>query len=243
MEKRDINMSESKPIERNFKDIRNVRQQNNNKIVYNSVKTNNMKMFHENINCKEYKRLLNDLEFTENEFIKKCIEDDKFCIAISRLISKNSSRQGSKDEKEQLITCNITSQKYGLTITNLKATEFRPTKNGIIVSKREMKKKSIPKDMCLKSFDGKITGKINGYITAKVSYGSGGHQDNVFEEMDVIAEWWKTYKSDNEDILIVLIDTDLTQKLKILKNKYKNVKNVMIYNHIEFQLYIINTYG
>lgn len=165
-----------------------------------------------------------------------------FAKLSSRTISKNASRQCSKDETEQLRTCNITAKKCGLVINNLTAAEFRPTKDGSIVSKNEMKIKKIQKDCCLKSFDGKISGKFDGFIAAKVAYGSGGHQDNVFEEMDTIAEWWKNYKSETGEILIVLIDTDLITKITRIKEKYRNVKNIMVFNHIEFQQYMISTY-
>lgn len=231
-----------KPIELDFKDIRNVRQQNNNKIIYNSIKKNDMKTFYENVNNKEFKRTLLDLGFSHGELMEKCISDDKFCTVVSRLISKNASRQGSKDETEQLKTCNITSQQCKISITNLNTTDLRPTKDGQIISKNEMKNKHIPKDCCLKSFDGQISGKMNGFITAKVAYGSGGHQDNVFEEMDTIAEWWKTYKYKAEEQLIVLIDTDLITKFTRLKEKYADVNNIMVCNHIDFQHYIINTF-
>lgn len=230
------------PIELDFKDIRNVRQRNNNKTVYESIKNNDMKTFDENINFEEFKRSLQDLELTKEEFLKKCCEDDYFCKLASRNISKNASRQGSKDEIEQLRTCNFTSQKCGVLITNLTSTALRPTKDGQIVSKDEMKSKTIPKDCCLKSFDGLISGKMNGYISAKVAYGNGGHQDNVFEEMDVISEWWKTYKLNTTEILVLLIDTDLKDKFKRIKEKYNDIQNIMVYNHIELQEYIINKY-
>lgn len=230
------------PIVLDFKDIRSSRQRNNNKIVYNSIKTKNMKMFYDSINEKEFERTLQDLEFTCEEFFKKCNEDDKFCIVICRLISKNASRQGAKDETEQLRTCNITSQQYGINIRNLTATELRPTKDGQILTVSEMKQNKVQKDCCLKSFDGKIEGVLNGFIAAKVAFGSGGHQDNVFEEMDTIAEWWKNYKCGIEETLIVLIDTDLKSKFDRLKEKYNNINNIMFCNHIEFQQFVIDTY-
>jgi hypothetical protein len=236
-----MEFSTPKPIKQNFKDLRVVRQKNNNKIVYESLRQKDMKTLYENINRKEYKKTLADLEITETEFILKC-EDLLFAKLSSRTISKNASRQCSKDETEQLRTCNITAKKCGLVINNLTAAEFRPTKDGSIVSKNEMKIKKIQKDCCLKSFDGKISGKFDGFIAAKVAYGSGGHQDNVFEEMDTIAEWWKNYKSETGEILIVLIDTDLITKITRIKEKYRNVKNIMVFNHIEFQQYMINTY-
>ena len=61
-------------------------------------------------------------------------------------------------------------------------------KDGKIISERTYKMRDINKDCCLKSFDGSIDGKLSGYITAKISYGSGGHQDNVFEEMYTYAD-------------------------------------------------------
>lgn len=234
--------SKPKPIEQNFKDIRTVRQINNNKIVYESLRKGELKTFYKNVNLKEYKRTLEDLELTEAEFVLKCKDDNLFAKLASRTISKNASRQGSKDETEQLKTCNITSHKCGILIKNLTSTELRPTKDGSIVSNDEMKIKQIQKDYCLKSFDAKISGNISGFIAAKVAYGSGGHQDNVFEEMDTIAEWWTKYKSESEEILIILIDTDLITKITALKKKYSNVNNVKVFNHIEFQHYMINTY-
>lgn len=236
------NAQHPKPIEQNFKDIRKVRQDHNNKIVYDSLIQNDMKTFRENINDKEYQRVLKYLELIEEEFILKCKEDYLFGKLSSMAISKNATRQSSKDETEQLITCNITAQKCGLFIHNLTATELRPTKQGSIVSKNEMKINKITNDCCLKSFDGKISGKVNGYIAAKVVYGTGGHQDNVFEEMDTLAEWWKIYKYETEEILIILVDTDLITKFTRLNEKYRSVNNVMVFNHIEFQQYMINTY-
>lgn len=235
-------MENLKPIEQNFKDIRKVRQINNNKIVYESLLYNDLKRLYENINKKEYERTIKDLELTEKEFLSKCKDDIFFAKLASRNFSKNSSRQGSKDEIEQIKTCNIISSKCGVYLHQLTTTELRPTKDGSIISNNEMKLKNIQKESCLKSFDAKISGRINGYISAKVAYGSGGHQDNVFTEIDTIAEWWKKYKYKSEELLILLIDTDLTRKIKMLKEKYKNVTNLKIFNHIEFQYYIINTY-
>ena len=237
-----IGHSKLKPIEQNFKDIRNVRQTNNNKIVYESLRDGNLKRLYKNINHKEYERTLGDLELTEKDFVSKCKNDNLFARLASRTISKNASRQCSKDETEQLKTCNITSQKCGVFIENLNAREFRPTKDGYIVSNNEMKIKQVKKDCCLKSFDAKISGKINGFISAKVSYGGGGHQDNVFEELDTLAEWWKKYKSGSEELLVILIDTDLIKKITTIKEKYSSVNNVKVFNHIEFQQYIISEY-
>jgi len=234
--------SNLKPIQQNFKDIRNVRQTNNNKTVYESLRSGNLKNLHENINYEEYKRTLGVLGFTEEEFLSKCKDDNSFAKLASIHISKNASRQGGKDETEQLRTCNLTAEKCGVSIEKLTATALRPTKDGSILSKQKMKKEKFSKDYCLKSFDAKISGKINGFISAKVAYGSGGHQDNVFEELDTLAEWWKKYKSGSEELLIILIDTDLIDKTTTIKKKYSSVNNVKIFNHIEFQQYMISEY-
>ena len=106
-----------------------------------------------------------------------------------------------------------------------------------------MKKYNITKDNCLKSFDGKITGKINGYISAKVAYGTGGHQDNVFEELDNMADCWAKYKNEDDNILVFLIDTDLENKFNCLKTKYENYDNIKFFNHYSFQEFIINNYN
>lgn len=234
--------SNLKPIEQNFKEIRIVRQTNNNKIVYESLREGNLERLYKNINNEEYKRTLRDLELSEEDFVLECKNNNLFARLASRNISKNASRQGSKDETEQIRTCNITSQKCGIFIENLNAINFRPTKDGSIISNDEMKIKRIQKDCCLKSFDAKISGNINGFISAKVAYGSGGHQDNVFEELDTLAEWWKKYKSESEELLVILIDTDLIQKITTIKEKYSSINNVKVFNHIEFQKYMIDKY-
>ena len=145
-----MELSRPQPIEQNFKDIRMVRQDNNNKIVCDSLMKKDKTTFYENINYKEYERVLKDLELSEEEFMLKCTTDYLFAKISSRTISKNASRQGTRDETEQLRTCDITAKKCGLVIDNLTVAELRPTKDGNIVSKNEMKSKNIEKDCCLK---------------------------------------------------------------------------------------------
>lgn len=230
------------PINIDLKNNRVKRQKENDDMVFYALKNNNLKTLYNHINHNEYIRTLADIEFTESDILLECKKSDLVARLLSRNISKNASRQGSKDETEQLKICNITAEKCGLNIKNLTSTAIRPTKDGVIITNDEMKKQRIKKDNCLKSFDGQITGKINGYISAKVAYGSGGHQDNVFEEMDTMAEWWTKYKSETEEILIILIDTDLINKFTRIKEKYKSINNVMVFNHIEFQEYMINSF-
>ena len=235
-------MNNLKPIYVNFKNVRIIRQKNNNLSVFNSIKDNNKDDFNKNINQKELKRILEDLEISFECFWKKCYQDDIFAKLASGRLSKNASRQCTKDEEEQIRTCNFITQICGVNIKNLSSTAIRPTKNGNIISKKEMKEKNITKDCCLKSFDGRITGKMDGYLSTKVSYGSGGHQDNVFEEMDELAYWWSKHKKDSCECLVLLIDTDLINKFECIRKKYDNYDNIKVFNHYEFQQYIISKY-
>jgi hypothetical protein len=231
------------PVKLDFKDIRSSRQRNNNLKVLECIQTDNKKDFYKNINESELKRILEDLEITFDELWNKCKDDIMFAKLVSKMISKKSSRQGVNDEAEQLKICNSISTLYDIDITNLTVSAIRPTKDGKIITNDEMKKLKIKKNDCLKSFDAKITGKMNGYISAKVLFGNGGHQDNVFEEMDALANWWSIYKKNLDEYLVILIDTDLTIKITNLKNKYEDKPNIKIFDHFEFQEYIIIHYS
>jgi len=227
----------------NFQDIRATRQQQNNTIVYKSIKNNDKDKFYKNINTKELERMLTDEDWTFEEFWGHAQKDDMFCKMSARNLRKCASRQGSKDEYVQLEVCGTTSEKCGVNIKNLSATALRPTKDGKIITQQEMKAQKIKKDCCLKSFDGLIQGKMAGYISAKVAFGSGGHQDNVFEEIDTVAEWWDTNKSTaTQEFLVLLIDTNLEEKFARIKEKYDQVENILVFNHHEFQEYIIERY-
>lgn len=230
----------------NFENIRKTRQYNNNNTVFQIIKNNNLDDFYKNINEKELIRLLEEFNISFDDFWDKCRECDLSIKLLSRILSKKSSRQGSKDELKQIDICNFIAKKCGVKITYLSNVAFRPTKEGKIYSNDEIKKLKIKKDDCLKSFDASISGKFQGYITAKVVYGNGGHQDNVFIEMYQVAEWWLKYKKDDVkelEYLIILVDTNLTEKFNTIKNKYKKIKNIKVFNHYEFQKYLINVYS
>ena len=73
---------------------------------------------------------------------------------------------------------------------------------------------------------------------AKVAFGEGGHQDNVFSEAHEFVEWANKYAKDDE-LYIVLVDTDLNHKFKELKQKPTKL-NIKVCNHVEFQRFIID---
>lgn len=230
------------PCKIDCRNLRTARQRINNEVVFRAIQGNNMSIFKKNINSKEFGRVLLEVGISEQCLLERCQLDTTLNRVLSGRISKNASRQGTSDEETQLKICAQTATQLGITITNLSSVAYRPTKSGDILSHTQMKQRNIPKDVCLKSFDGKISGTVDGWIFAKIVYGSGGHQDNVFEEADILGNWVDTYQHDCTDIFVILIDTDLDAKLKCLQKKYKTVSNLFIGNHVEFQEYLIATY-
>jgi len=223
------------PIIIDFSNVRQERQRINNLLAIDSIIKNNLT---KNINIKEYNRILTELEITQDALLNKCNNDNLFLILLASKIAINASRQGVKDEELQINTCNITSSKFNIIIEKLSVSEFRPTKSGEIVSNI----KTNNKNDCLKSFDAKISGIITGWVFAKVVFGNGGHQDNVFEEAYTYCEWIIKYGNKNE-LFIVLIDTNLNAKFEELKQKYINISNIIIGNHIAIQQYFIDNYA
>jgi hypothetical protein len=174
---------------------------------------------------------------SEEMLLRKC-DDDDFALLLSGRISINASRQGTKDELYILYKCNITTSLFGVYINILSNNEYRPTRKGKIINAIEYRK--MKKHECLKSFDGRISGKINGWIFAKITLSSGGHQDNVFSEAHEMCRWCIEYG--NIDLLfVILIDTDLKKEFDLLQKEYQ-IKNLLITNHIGLQEYIINNF-
>ena len=85
----------------------------------------------------------------------------------------------------------------------------------------------------MKSLDGVISGEKTGYIFAKIVFGEGGHQDNVFHEAAQFGDWANEY-GDKDKVYVLLIDTNLDKKYNLLKEKYDS-DNVWVVNHIELQ--------
>ena len=121
------------PIKIDCQNIRTQRQKLNNLLVFNSIKDKDIKSFYKNVNEKEFKRVLEENEITEEELLEECRQKELLNKILSGRISKNSSRQGTKDENLQLFTCNILSNKLGIKIENLSVNEYRPDCQGNIV--------------------------------------------------------------------------------------------------------------
>ena len=197
----------------------------------------------ENCNQLELNRVINDLDINFEDILNKCLEDYIFAKLLVSKISKNASRQGVKDEIFILDKCNETSKKIDIKIEKLSQVAYRPSKSGKIVNNKEVKKLNLKKNDCLKSFDGKISGKCNGWIFSKVVYTNGEHQDNVFDEAHQLCKWVKEHEKNIKTLYALIIDTDLKKSLEELKDKYKNCKNIFICNHIQFQEYLIKNYN
>jgi len=230
------------PISLDIKCLREKRQAENNQKVFDALSTPSITEKHlcDISNIKQLHRLLAQLKYSFEELVQKCQHDIKFCIVVADNISIDASRQGTKDESAVLKVCNEVSEKFGVYITNLPNTEARPTKDGRILSSIDYKKSGLKKNECLKSFDAKITGKIIGWVFAKITITNGGHQDNVFEEAHCMGEWMIKYGKPDE-LYVLLIDTDLIAQFNELREKYHR-NNVIVVNHIEFQQYLIDSY-
>ena len=226
-----------KPIQIDCKNLRLIRQKENNRIMLQLLQSGNITVVKHFCNNQELNRVLQDLEIDEAELINKCAIDLLFAKVVARQISKVASRQGTKDEAYIIKKCNETLKHVGINVENLSTVAFRPTKDGRILTNKQYKQSGLKKNDCLKSFDAKISGKANGWVFAKVAYGKGGHQDNVFAEAHEFAEWTKTHGKDDQ-LYIILIDTDLTAEFAELKAKYQK-GTTMVCNHVKFQRYLL----
>jgi hypothetical protein len=222
-----------------FKNIRIERQKYNNELIFKLIKEENIDELIKIINKNELDRVLEETNLNIIELISLCKSNDIMNKILSGRISKNSSRQGNIDELIQINTIKDFSINYNILIEKLNIIDYIPMEDGSIISKQF--KRNI-KDKTLKSFDAKISGVINGFMFAKIVYGNGGHQDNVFEEANNLCEWIVKFHKNNNLIFVLIIDTDLITKFNKLKDYYKDIENILITNHYDFQNYISLNY-
>ena len=185
------------------------------------------------INFKSLDRLAEQLNTDRNYLYEKCKSDYEYALTLAHGCSILSSRQGSRDETFVLDEINKVSSTYGIYIQSLNNQDLRPTKDGFLLNKNEFKVSGLSKLDCLKSIDGVINGKVNGYIFAKIVFVEGGHQDNVFHEAAQFGDWAHKYAKEDK-IYVILVDTDLQNKYNELKEKYDS-DNIWVVNHVEFQ--------
>jgi hypothetical protein len=185
------------------------------------------------INFKSLDRLAELLETDRNSIYEKCKADYEYALTVAHGTAILASRQGSKDESYVLDEINRVSSGYGIYVQSLNNQDLRPTKDGRLLNKEEFKKSGLDKLECLKSLDGAINGEVEGYVFAKICFGEGGHQDNVFHEAAHFADWAHQYGEDGK-VYVILIDTDLIDKFNRLKSNYDS-NTVWVVDHVEFQ--------
>ena len=107
---------EINPIEIDCKNLRIERQKENNKILLQYILEKNHKKILENCNELELNRTIQYLEINLEDILNKCATDITFTKLLVSKISKNASRQGTKDEIFILDKCNETTKKIGIKI-------------------------------------------------------------------------------------------------------------------------------
>ena len=231
------------PIKINCKNLRVERQQENNRVMFRALITKDSFLVKHLCNNNELFRVLTELSeifmrpFALEELLYKCSFDYIYAMTLAGRISKVSSRQATKDEAYILAKCNQTVSQVGIEITNLSTTEFRPTKDGRVLTNKQYKQSGLQKSSCLKSFDARISGRVSGWVFAKVAFGSGGHQDNVFTEANEFGEWVQKY-GEACKLYVILIDTDLTSQFQELRDKFQG-RNILVCDHFGFQMFLL----
>ena len=176
-------------------------------------------------NPKALKRFLDHMNMTVSEILSY----PRFHDAAAFSCAIDANRQGGKDE--EYIINGINEQYKNISIKNLTATALRPMKNGKILNKNEMKQYGCTKEDGLKSFDFQLFGNVQGWGTAKVKNGSGGHQDNVTREILEFIDWANKFGEDDK-IYVALLDGE--HNFSVLKNR-KQRDNIWIVDHVGFQ--------
>jgi hypothetical protein len=226
----------------NPKELRVNRQTLNNELISKILECGDVVELKKNCNPKALERVTEFVGLSFDEIIEKCKTDIDFRRMISMYISKNSSKQGSVDEKMILVGVALEARKVGVELRPLNNTALRPVKDSSrVLNQKEYKSIDLTKYDCLKSFDAELSGKVSGYLFAKVLIGweqksgkvdPGGHQDNVLHESRDFCVWAKEY-GDKNKVYVCLIDTDIIECYNEMK-KYET-ENVWVVNHQELQ--------
>lgn len=241
-----MSLSKEPPItqlsQEDLKNLRHIRQKFNDLKAEKYLKEGRPRKEIDKIcNEKALDRVLDSLEISYEELISDCQKHHMSLKLASMNISIQASRQGAIDESTIIKLCNETTSRFGVNIEQLSNDYARPHKHSDkIISRDEFMngKGQFKKNDCLKSFDAEITGRIKGYVFAKVCIARGGHQDNVFEEAHCMCEWANKYGADDK-IYVALIDTDLKERFEELESKYKDNSKVYVVDHVGLQKLLI----
>ena len=227
-----------------FRDERSKRYQENKSKIKSALLDGNKKLFISLVNIKEFERFMDEHEFISFEDVVSYVtipHPTRNYVHRDMLISsvvKDPSRQGALDEKLQIKVCADVGKEHGIIISQLTNVQLTPSKDGRILTLGDVRRENLQRPGKLKTFDAKISGKLDGYITAKVCIGTGGHQDNVFDEIVSMGNWFIEFQ--RPETLVILYDNDfkIDRKTELLKKTFENTKNVMSFNHVEFQKFL-----
>jgi DNA-binding Xre family transcriptional regulator len=219
----------------NLTEIRTSRQINTNRclaeeLAYSDVNEKNLKKL---LNFKALDRLCDLMDCSRKDIYDKCQGNYEFALVVAHGCSVQSSRQGTKDESYVLSKLSTVFEHCGIFIKSLKTDELRPTRDGKLLSKEQFKQSGLTRLDCLKSVDAEISGRVNGFIFAKVVLGAGGHQDNVFHEATQFGEWAQCHGKKGKKY-VILIDTDQKKSYNNLKSRFDS-DDIWVVDHIEFQ--------
>ena len=128
------------------KNLRIIRKKENNDIMLQLLRTKHIVLVKHYCNIKEFHRLLEDVDISEEELINKCADDLLFAKVVARQISKMESQQGTKDETFIVQKYHETTSEYGVYVENLSTTAFRPTKDDRILTNNEYKNSGLKKE-------------------------------------------------------------------------------------------------
>lgn len=220
-----------------IKTIRETRQS------FNYAAARNSGFDDKQINVKAMNRVQREMGLSRQEVLIEAKINPKFAKILSMYTAKNSSRQGSLDEKIIIEGVANYLSRYGILIENYGTNDKVPIRGTELVLPRKEAKKKYEKNKMMKSIDfgGLICDDIRIEGFAKVCIGKGGHQDNVFHEAAEFMKWAKEFGKSNV-IYTVLLDTDqdtIVADLKKLKESLgKN--NIWVVNHVQLQEQLIS---
>lgn len=222
----------------NVVETRRNNQVNNYDSVYEALMEGDISVAKDRGNPNKFKEILEYFPCDEKTLSKKCKNNSDMSKAIAMIASKLATRQGGNLEHVILEGIDSYVSKYGVRVKCLSNTAIRPLRSGGIITEDMMKvKKLVKKVDTLKSIDALITGRLDGYIFAKVLTGKGGgHQDNVLIEAHNFIDWAKNENKDN--LYVVLIDGDHLHP-ELPKLMERDSKNIWICDHKQFQKRII----
>lgn len=207
-----------------FKERRNDRQQKNNNNAYNELKMNPTSPSPKHTNICALNRLFEYTKYSDmNELLKDKDNYEETIIKLASLyVAKNSSRQGTEDEMTQLDNINKL-QEYNIIIE--KDGKSKPVRTGGV----RYGGKKCTDELKTIDFVVKQNTMTVGFIMAKVLVGSGGHQDNVMNEIIQFCDWANIeLNNGSEKAYIVLFDcTEECRIFKDIKEKYNSCNLIM----------------